>query len=47
MASGSGMRPALALLLGVLLLTACGKKGAPTPAGPPDQVTWPRIYPTH
>jgi hypothetical protein len=35
---------ALALLL---LVVACGKKGPPTPAGPPDQITWPRSYPTH
>ena len=33
-------------LLGVLLLAACGKKGAPVPPGPPDQLTWPRTYPT-
>jgi predicted small lipoprotein YifL len=35
---------ALALLLG---LAACGKRGSPEPPGPPDQVTYPRIYPTH
>jgi predicted small lipoprotein YifL len=35
------------LLLGVLAVAACGKKGPPVPAGPPDQVTWPRTYPTH
>jgi predicted small lipoprotein YifL len=37
----------LALLLITLTLTACGKKGPPSPAGPPDQITWPRVYPTH
>jgi hypothetical protein len=38
----------VALLLAlVLAVAACGKKGAPSPPGPPDQVTWPRTYPTH
>jgi predicted small lipoprotein YifL len=36
---------AVMALLGVLLLAACGKKGPPEPPGPPDQVTYPRIYP--
>jgi predicted small lipoprotein YifL len=36
------------MLLGlVLMLTACGKKGPPSPPGPPDQITFPRTYPTH
>ncbi len=30
----------------VLALAACGKKGPPTPAGPPDEITWPKSYPT-
>jgi argininosuccinate lyase len=30
-----------------LLLTACGKKNAPDAPGPPDQITYPKIYPTH
>lgn len=43
-----GVRTVLvAALLGVLVLGACGKKGAPAPAGPPEQITWPRTYPTH
>ncbi|MBQ5515950.1 MAG: hypothetical protein IIT88_02550 [Acetobacter sp.] len=28
-----------------LPLSACGKKGLPHPPGPPDKVTYPRIYP--
>jgi hypothetical protein len=41
---------ALLLLLALSLacgLAACGKRGAPSPPGPPDQITYPRIYPTH
>jgi predicted small lipoprotein YifL len=43
------MRPALiiAVLLGMVVLAACGKKGPPSPPGPADQVTWPRVYPTY
>jgi predicted small lipoprotein YifL len=37
----------LAILAGALVLSACGKKGAPLPPGPEDQVTYPRTYPTH
>jgi predicted small lipoprotein YifL len=36
-----------AAMLGVLLLAACGKKGAPDPPGPANQITYPRVYPTH
>jgi hypothetical protein len=32
-------------LLGVFELTGCGKKGPPEPAGPPDQISYPRSYP--
>ena len=35
----------VATMLSMLLLSACGKKGAPEPAGPRDQVTFPRTYP--
>lgn len=31
----------------VLMVAACGKKGPPSPAGPTDQITWPRTYPVH
>jgi hypothetical protein len=37
----------LAALAAPLLLAACGKKGPPTPPGPPDQITYPRVYPTY
>jgi predicted small lipoprotein YifL len=37
----------LVALLATIMLPGCGKKGPPSPAGPPDQVTWPRSYPTH
>ena len=40
------MRVALVFAL-VLALAACGKKGPNSPPGPPDQVTYPRMYPTH
>ena len=46
MAGSAGMRWALFLAL-ILMLTACGKKGPPSPPGPPDQITFPRTYPTH
>ncbi len=32
----------LAVLLG---LAGCGKKGAPSPPGPPDKIIYPRTYP--
>jgi predicted small lipoprotein YifL len=40
------MRTLLILLVGVCLLAACGKKGAPNPPGPPDRIIYPKIYPT-
>jgi len=36
----------LALILLATMLVSCGKKGMPDPPGPPDQITYPRIYPT-
>ncbi len=49
MAGGTGVRAALmvVVLLGTVVLTGCGKKGAPDPPGPTDQITYPRTYPTH
>jgi len=35
----------VALALG-LLLSACGKKGAPDPPGPKDKITYPKSYPS-
>ena len=37
----------LALVMCAVGLSGCGKKGPPSPIGPPEEVTWPRIYPTH
>lgn len=34
------------MLLAAPLLAACGKRGAPSPPGPPSQVTFPKTYPT-
>jgi predicted small lipoprotein YifL len=37
------------VLLAVLIAVAiagCGKKGPPSPPGPPDQVIYPKIYPS-
>jgi predicted small lipoprotein YifL len=40
------MRAVVALLIVLGLLVGCGKKGPPEPPGPPDQVTFPKTYPT-
>jgi predicted small lipoprotein YifL len=40
------MRIFLAVLL-LVGLAACGKKGAPRAPGPPDEIIYPRAYPTH
>lgn len=37
---------ALALLLVAATLAACGRAGSIRPPGPPEQVTYPRIYPS-
>lgn len=45
--TGQGwLRVALAAAL-LIPLAACGRKGAPAPEGPPDQVTYPRAYPAY
>lgn len=39
------MGRALLVLLAVLGLAACGRKGAPSPPGPPSAIIYPRVYP--
>ncbi len=42
-------RAVLLLLVAISLclpLSACGRRGAPQPPGPPDQVIYPKSYPT-
>jgi predicted small lipoprotein YifL len=48
MARRADMRAGLlaAIIVSGLVLAGCGKKGPPQPPGPPDQITWPRNYPT-
>lgn len=43
------VRRAVVLLLAItaLSLAACGKKGAPLPPGPADQIIYPRAYPAY
>lgn len=40
------MRLVLLALLILLTATACGKKGPPTQPGPPDEIIYPRTYPS-
>lgn len=40
------MRILLALAAVALLVAACGRVGPVRPPGPPDEVTYPRIYPS-
>ena len=40
------MKTIALLLMAALVLAACGKRGSPQPAGPPDQVIYPRTYPS-
>ncbi len=44
--AGRKLAAVMLLLCAVLVLSACGKRGTPQPPGPPDQVTFPRVYPT-
>ncbi len=34
------------VLLALTLLAACGKKGAPVPPGPSNEIVYPRQYPS-
>jgi predicted small lipoprotein YifL len=36
-----------ALMMATVMLAACGKKGPPDPPGPPNEITYPKTYPTH
>jgi predicted small lipoprotein YifL len=40
------MKAVAVLLVATLALAACGRAGSIRPPGPPDQVTWPRTYPS-
>ena len=40
------MRLCLMLAVALALLAGCGKKGPPSPPGPPDQIIYPKSYPT-
>ena len=39
------MKTAMLLLALALLLVGCGRKSWPQPAGPTDQIIYPRSYP--
>jgi predicted small lipoprotein YifL len=39
------MKKLLPLLFACLALTACGRRGAPTPPGPAADITYPHVYP--
>ncbi len=41
------MKRLLALAALAAALAACGKLGSPTAPGPADQITYPKVYPTH
>jgi predicted small lipoprotein YifL len=34
------------LLLALVLLASCGKKGSPNAPGPANEITYPRTYPS-
>ena len=36
----------IALLVALVLLAACGKKGSPSAPGPAAEITYPRSYPS-
>lgn len=42
----AAMKTAMLLLGLALLVTACGKKGAPSAPGPANEIIYPRQYPS-
>ncbi len=38
---------AVCLVLLLVLLSACGKKGLPVPPGPQSAIIYPKAYPSH
>ena len=40
------MRLTVSMLLALVLLGSCGKKGSPNPPGPANEITYPRTYPS-
>lgn len=41
------LRTLLVAAVVVLALAGCGRKSAPTPPGPANQITYPRTYPAY
>jgi predicted small lipoprotein YifL len=39
------MKLMIVAILAGLMLTGCGRKGAPSPPGPASEVSYPHIYP--
>jgi predicted small lipoprotein YifL len=40
------MKHLLIVIISCLALTACGRRGAPTPPGPAADITYPHPYPS-
>lgn len=40
-----GMKFLIVAVLAGLMLTGCGRRGAPSPPGPASQVSYPHTYP--
>jgi predicted small lipoprotein YifL len=41
------MKTCFIMLALCLALSACGRRGAPTPPGPAADITYPRVYPAN